>query len=87
LSTFDTVEILAEFSKAVRHSLIALESLHDLDGIDQAKVGVLAESVRHAHADATAYLVSIIGRAESVEAGRAADKPCAKPFHSRDGLR
>lgn len=34
-------------------------------------------------ADATAYLISIIGRAEEVDAGRAADQQCAKPFHSR----
>jgi hypothetical protein len=61
LSAFDTVEILAEFSKAVRHSLIALESLHDLDGVDAAKVNALADSVRHVHLEATGYLVSVIG--------------------------
>ena len=32
MTTFDVVEILCEFSKAIRHGLIALEGLHDLDG-------------------------------------------------------
>ncbi len=38
LDTFSTVEIMFEFSKAIRHSLIAVESLHDLEGIDKEKV-------------------------------------------------
>jgi hypothetical protein len=54
LSAFDTVEILAEFSKAIRHGLIALESLHDLDGVDPAQVNALADSVRRVHSEATA---------------------------------
>jgi hypothetical protein len=61
LSTFDTVEILAEFSKSVRHSLIVLESLRDISGIDTAKVNALADSVRYAHSQVTGYLVSVIG--------------------------
>ncbi len=61
MSAFDTVEILAEFSKAIRHGLIALESLHDLDGVDPAKVDALADSVRRVHSEATGYLVSVIG--------------------------
>ncbi len=47
MSTFDAVEILAEFSKAIRHGLIALEGLHDLDGVDPAKVTALTDCVRH----------------------------------------
>jgi hypothetical protein len=49
-----------EFSKAVRHGLISLESLNDLDGVDRQKVNTLADSVRHAHADVTGYLVTLI---------------------------
>jgi hypothetical protein len=67
LSAFDTVEVLAEFSKAIRHGLIALESLHDLDGIDPDRVTALADSVRQAHAEATGYLVAVIGAASTQE--------------------
>jgi hypothetical protein len=67
LSAFDTVEVLAEFSKAIRHGLIALESLHDLDGIDPNRVTALAHSVRQAHTEATGYLVSVIDAASTQE--------------------
>jgi hypothetical protein len=49
-----------EFSKAIRHSVIALESLNDLDGVDPQRVSALAASVRHAHEEATAYMVTLI---------------------------
>jgi hypothetical protein len=61
MNSFDTVEIMFEFSKAIRHSLIAIESLNDLKGVDQPKVTALADSVRHAHAEATKYMVTLIG--------------------------
>ena len=64
MDTFSTVEIMFEFSKAIRHGVIALESLSDLDGVDEQKVIALAASVRHAHSEATAYLASLI-RAET----------------------
>jgi hypothetical protein len=60
MNSFDTVEIMFEFSKAIRHSLIAIESLNDLKGVDQPKVTALADSVRRAHADVTGYLVTLI---------------------------
>ena len=63
MTAFDAVEILAEFSKAIRHGLIALEGLHDIDGVDPAKVTALTDCVRHAHAEATGYLASVIGTA------------------------
>lgn len=63
LNSFDTVEIMFEFSKAIRHSLIAIESLNDLNGVDQPKVTALADSVRQAHAEATKYMVTLIGTA------------------------
>jgi len=68
LTAFDTVEILAEFSKAIRHGLIALESLHDLDGMDPAKVNALADSVRRVHSETTGYLVSVIGTPSAQDA-------------------
>lgn len=52
---------MAEFSKAIRHGVISLESLNDLDGVDRCKVSALADSVRLAHEEATAYIVSLIG--------------------------
>ena len=61
MSSFDTVEIMFEFSKAIRHGLISLESLNDLDGVDRQKVSALAASVRHAHEEATAYMVTLMG--------------------------
>jgi hypothetical protein len=60
MSSFETVEITFEFSKAIRHGLISLEGLNDLDGVDRRKVSALAESVRLAHQEATAYMVSLI---------------------------
>jgi len=67
MSAFDTVEILAEFSKAIRHGLISLECLRELDGIDPDRVTALADSVRHAHSEAAGYLVSLIGAASTRE--------------------
>lgn len=60
MNSFDTVEIMFEFSKAIRHSLIAIESLTSLKGVDQPKVTALADSLRRAHADVTGYLVTLI---------------------------
>jgi hypothetical protein len=61
LDTFSTVEVMAEFSKSIRLGLISLECLNDLDGVDRQKVSSLAESVRRVHADATAFMVSLLG--------------------------
>ena len=61
MNSFDTVEIMFEFSKSIRHGLISLESLNDLDGVDRHRVAALSESVRLAHAEATAYIVTLIG--------------------------
>jgi hypothetical protein len=60
LDSFSMVEIMFEFSKAIRHSLIAIECLNDLNGVDQPKVTALADSVRRAHADVTGCLVKLI---------------------------
>ena len=62
MDSFDTVEIMFEFSKAIRHGLISLESLKDLKGVDRHRVSSLSESVRVAHAEATAYMVTLISR-------------------------
>ena len=34
MDTFSTVEIMFEFSKSIRHGIISLESLNDLEGVD-----------------------------------------------------
>lgn len=60
-TAFDAVEILAEFSKSIRHGLIALEGLGDIDGVDPAKVSALTDSVLQVHADTADYLASVIG--------------------------
>jgi hypothetical protein len=60
LDTFSAVEIMFEFSKAIQHGLLSLDSLNRLDGVDANKVYALAESVRRAHAEATAYMVMLI---------------------------
>ena len=65
-TAFDAIDILSEFSKAIRHGLIALEGLKDLDGVDPARVTALTDSVRSVHSEATGFLASVIGAA-SVE--------------------
>jgi hypothetical protein len=67
LSSFDTVEIMFEFSKSIRHGLISLESLNDLAGVDCRKVSALADSVRLAHTEATAYMVTLIAASTRTE--------------------
>jgi len=69
MSTFDTVEIMFEFSKALRHGIISLESLNELDGVDRRRVSALSESIRVAHADATAYMVTLMGTGPTTAAG------------------
>lgn len=73
MDTFSTVEVLAEFSKSIRLGLISLECLNDLDGVDRQKVSTLAESVRRAHAEATAFMVTLIRVDSAIE----------KPFCNR----
>jgi|HubBroStandDraft_1064217.scaffolds.fasta_scaffold312601_2 hypothetical protein len=63
MTAFDVVEILCEFSKAIRTGLIALEGLHDVDGVDPARVSALMDSVRCVHSEATGFLASVIGAA------------------------
>jgi hypothetical protein len=48
-------------AKPFAPGLIALEGLHDLDGVDPARVTALTDSVRQAHAEASGYLASLIG--------------------------
>ncbi|MEO8127330.1 MAG: hypothetical protein ABJF23_31525 [Bryobacteraceae bacterium] len=67
MSVFDAVEVLAEFSKAIRHGLIALEGLYDLDGVDRGKMCALTDSVRQVHAETADYLASVIGAASVQE--------------------
>ncbi|HXP86235.1 MAG TPA: hypothetical protein VN841_16030 [Bryobacteraceae bacterium] len=68
MSSFDLTDVLAEYSRAVRHSLISIESLRDVPGIDREKVSALAQSVRNAHAQVTVYIASLlIGATSAVE--------------------
>ena len=69
MSSFDLADVLAEYSRAVRHSLISIESLHDVPGTDQEKVTALAQSVRHSHAQTTAYIASLLEANSAAEAG------------------
>ncbi len=73
MSSFDLADVLAEYSRAVRHSLISITSLQDVPGTDREKISALAQSVRVAHADATAYIASLL-RANAME--EATSCPC-----------
>ena len=66
MNSFDTVEIMFEFSQAIRHGLISLESLNDLDGVDPCKVTALANTVRLAHEETTRYMVTLIASGSSL---------------------
>jgi len=69
MDSFDLTDVLAEYSRAVRHSLISIESLHDVPGTDREKVSALAQSVRCTHAQATAYIASLLEANSAAEAG------------------
>jgi hypothetical protein len=76
LDSFDLSDVLAQYSRSVRHSLISIESLHDVPGTDREKVSALAHSVRHAHAQTTAYIASLL------EANAAAEVPSCSDCES-----
>ena len=62
MSVFDAVEVLAEFSKAIRHRPDRIwRACSDSDGVDPGKVSALTDSVRHVHAETADYLASVIG--------------------------
>jgi hypothetical protein len=68
VSSFDLADVLAEYSRAVRHSLISITSLNDVPGTDREKISALAQSVRIAHAETTAYIAALLGANASDEA-------------------
>jgi hypothetical protein len=68
MSSFDFAEVLAEYSRAVRLSLISIESLLDVPGIDREKIVALAEAVRQTHKQVTAYIVTLVEASAAVEA-------------------
>jgi hypothetical protein len=68
MDSFDLSDVLAQYSRSVRHSLISIESLHDVPGTDRGKVSALAHSVRHAHAQTTAYIASLLKANAAAEA-------------------
>jgi hypothetical protein len=72
MSVFDAVEILAEFSKSIRHALIALEGLHSIDGVDQGRVSALTDALRRDYSDTADYLAFVIGAASLRETKKAA---------------
>jgi hypothetical protein len=79
MSSFDLADVLAEYSRAVRLSLISIESLRDVPGIDRERIGVLAEAVRHTHKQVTAYIVTLVevsaaGEGNSEDERRPEDK-------------
>jgi hypothetical protein len=68
LSSFDLADVLAEYSRAVRHSLISIESLHDVPGTDRERVSALAQSVRRSHAQTTTVCIASPFEANSAAA-------------------
>ena len=75
MSSFDLADVLAEYSRSVRHSLISIECLHDVPGTDQEKVSALAHSVRHTHAQAAAYIASLLESNAAAEVRHCAGLP------------
>jgi hypothetical protein len=60
VNSFDLADVLFEYSKAVRHSLISIECLRDVPGVNPEEVNALAESMLKAHAATTAYIATMI---------------------------
>ncbi len=67
MNSFDLADVLAEYSRAVRLALIALESLHGLPGIDPQKILCLMQSFRRSHAEIAGYLAALIQAASAAE--------------------
>jgi hypothetical protein len=62
---FDTFEALYEFNKHIHHGVLCLEALTRHDGFDGERISTLAADVTRAKAAANAYLISVIGAAET----------------------
>ncbi len=63
-------------------SLIGIENLDGLKGIDQEKVSAVTPSVRQAHTEGTAYLASLIGVGSVVR-----DEVGLNAMNNHEGLR
>jgi hypothetical protein len=53
-------------------ALIALEGLHDIDGVDQGKVSSLTDALRRDYSATADYLALVIGAASLRETKKAA---------------
>ena len=74
LDAFELMEIAAEFSRAMRHSLISIASLNGVDGTNRQKVAGLGEALCRVHEEATVYLAELISLSrvsERLDAGGA----------------
>jgi len=71
MSSFDFAEVLAEYSRAVRLSLLSIESLQDEPGLDRGRIDTLSRSIRHTHTQVTAYLATLIEASSKLEASSA----------------
>ena len=76
--TFDTFEVLYEFNKSIHHGVLCLEALTKHDGFDPKTIST-ADVVK-AKAAANAYLIGVIGAAES----NSVDGAKAVVLHARD---
>lgn len=74
---FDTFEALYEFNKSIHHGVLCLEALTKHDGFDRETISTLAADVARAKAAANAYLIGVIGMAESA-AGSELRKPSSQ---------
>lgn len=77
---FDTFEVLYEFNKNIHHGVLCLEALTKHDGFDRETISILVADVVKAKAAANAYLIGVIGAAES----NATDGAAAVVLHPRN---
>jgi hypothetical protein len=73
--SFDTFEALYEFNKNLHHGVLCLEALTRHDSFDREKINALAADIAKAKAAANAYLIGVIGLAESAVSASSAAVP------------
>jgi hypothetical protein len=68
LSSIESLEVLWEFNRSAHHCILSLDALTRHEGFDVVKVKALAADMNRARAAANAYLISVIGTAETAMA-------------------
>lgn len=68
MTSIESLEVFWEFNRSAHHCILSLDALTRHDGFDSARVKALAADMNRAKAAANAYLISVIGAAESATA-------------------